>query len=478
MKKDKWICIIAMFCACLYCVGLIVTACGQTPPTQDNSDDIEASPSTGMTMGYEERFFDTTTVHTLDIQINKNAWQDLKENALQKTYHDCTLVVDGEAFQLVGVRTKGNSTLLQSVIREWDRHSLVFNFGKFNKSQRYYGLDKISLYNNACDASYLKDMICYNLMRQMGVSTPLCSYTAVYLNGEYLGLYVAMEGVDTSFAVRNFGYNYGQLYKPEQFDVAAILNGEMADRVSLDITQLLAEDGKVEINQLLNIPTETVALQYQGDKLSTYREIWDNAVFKIGKNDKKRLVAALKNINERTNLEKSVDMDELARYFAVNAFVLNTDDYSTNMAHNYYLYEKDGMLRMLPWDYDQTMGTVGSVGDAGDLTAFMNLPIDTPVNGVILDERPMLACLINDEKGLNLYHQALNTLMNDYVTSGYLSDFIERNVQMITPYVEKDPTGPGMEKFQTAVQSVKDFCDLRSQSIQGQLSGSIPATAE
>ena len=45
----------------------------------------------------------------------------------------------------------------------------------------------------------------------------------------------AMEGVDTSFAVRNFGYDYGQFYKPE--------------------------DGTVDILKLLNISTETVALQ-------------------------------------------------------------------------------------------------------------------------------------------------------------------------------------------------------------------------
>lgn len=85
-------------------------------------------------------------------------------------------------------------------------------------------------------------------MRQMGVPTPLCSYTAVSLNGEYVGLYVAMEGVEVSFAVRNFGYDYGLLYKPEQFDVAGILNGEYTDTVTIDSSQLLSENGMVQIN--------------------------------------------------------------------------------------------------------------------------------------------------------------------------------------------------------------------------------------
>lgn len=54
------------------------------------------------------------------------------------------------------VRTKGNTTLIQSIIRGWDRYSLVLNFGKFNKSQRYYGLDEVALNNNICDSSFLR----------------------------------------------------------------------------------------------------------------------------------------------------------------------------------------------------------------------------------------------------------------------------------------------------------------------------------
>ena len=37
----------------------------------------------------------------------------------------------------------------------------------------------------------------------------------VYHNGEYFGCYLALEGVDKSFAKRNYGKDYGKLYKPE-----------------------------------------------------------------------------------------------------------------------------------------------------------------------------------------------------------------------------------------------------------------------
>jgi hypothetical protein len=43
----------------------------------------------------------------------------------------------------VGVRTKGNSTLLFNAAKGWDRFSLVLEFDAFQESQRYYGPDSV-----------------------------------------------------------------------------------------------------------------------------------------------------------------------------------------------------------------------------------------------------------------------------------------------------------------------------------------------
>lgn len=473
-QKQSIVCLIAMLLAVIYCFGIIAAACSTVKGKKATQ-----KKDTGISMEYETTLFDPSRVHTIDIQIKENDWQTLKENALSKEYYDCTLVIDEETYNHVGVRTKGNSTLIQSMVRDWDRYSLIFDFGAFNLSQRYYGLDKISLYNNACDSSYLKNMISYDMMRQMGVPTPLCSYAAIYLNGEYVGLYIAMESIDESFAVRNFGYDYGQIYKPEQFDVAAILNGTTNSDVRINISSLASDTGSIEIAELLEIPVDAVALKYMGESFDSYTEIWDNAVFNIGKNDKKRLIQSIKNINYGDNLSETVNMEELARYFAVHNFVMNTDGYTTEMAHNYYLYEKNGKLQMIPWDYDQALGTVGAVGDAGDITEFINLAIDTPVLHTTMEERPILNCLLQDETGKKLYHESLQDLLDTYIYSGYLEEYILTYVEMITPYVKTDPTSDvSMEKFTLAIESVYDFCTLRSQSIQKQLDGVIPSTTQ
>lgn len=472
LKAETLACIVAMLLVVAYSVGLIVSAAG-TGASTDSGDKNAGKYS----FEYENKLFDTSKVHTIDIKIKVSDWQNLKDTAIEKNYYSCDVIIDGETMNKVGVRTKGNSTLVQSIAQGWDRQSLVINFGKFNKSQRYYGLDKLSLYNNACDSSFMKNMICLEMMRSQGIATPLCSFTAVYLNGKYVGLYTAFESVDESFSYRNFGGKHGNLYKPEQYDVSALLTGEKTN-VSINLGALTDNSDSIEISDFLRVSDKTVGLNYQGDNLALYDEIWNNSVFKASKSDKKRLVNALKNISEG-NAKDYADIEELAKYFAVNAFVLNTDDYLTNMAHNYYLYEKDGVLSMLPWDYDQTMGTVGAVGSSGEITEFINTPIDEPLTNTTLSERPMLAAVLNDTYGKSVYYDTLGDILGNWIYNGKLDKYMTSLENLIRPYVETDPNMKDRtDVFKSAVASVREFCSLRAESIKGQFDESISKTIE
>ena len=126
-------------------------------------------------------------------------------------------------------------------------------------------------------------------------------------------------------------------------------------------------------------------------------------------------------------------MDALLRYFVVHNFVDNYDSYTGTMLHNYYLYEEDGKLTMLPWDYNLAFGAFGGMGgenDKGnrlsqndnaaqntktnqsqekvaatkvqkgqmiregvDATSMVNMAIDTPLSGAEEEDRPMRSLL-------------------------------------------------------------------------------------
>lgn len=468
MKISK-VSIAAITLAVCYCLCLIWRSCIQPPE--------EALQRQAPELGYAQTLFDSTQVHIIDIQVSRADWEALKKNALSKECIDSTITIDGEAMHHVGVRTKGNSTLLLNAAKGWDRFSLVLEFDAFQESQRYHGLDCLSLYNNMFDASCMKTWLCYEMMRSMGVSTPLCSFAAVHLNGEFIGLYTASETFSESFALRNFGFGYGNLYKPEQFDIAAIMTGQLQN-TKLNLEAFSGGgSGGFTIDSVLTIPNDAVRLAYLGESLYAYEDIWRNSTFSIGVSDKERLVNALRRIAEHDAPQEIVDLDALARYFAVNTFVLNTDCYTTGMAHNYGLYEKDGILTMLPWDYDVALGNIGSEFGITDPSIFINQPIDTPVFSTTVEERPMLSVLLESEEGRGLYHRYLDQLVTMWIDSGKLDAEVDRLAEMIRPWVEREAiTVFSLDEHLQAVDSIKKFTGYRAESIRLQLDGTIPST--
>jgi spore coat protein CotH len=50
---------------------------------------------------------------------------------------------------------------------------------------------------------------------------------------------------------------------------------------------------------------------------------------------------------------------------AVSTAWSNLDSYQGSLAHNYYLYEQDGVFSLLPWDYNESFAFL--VWDAGQI---------------------------------------------------------------------------------------------------------------
>ena len=222
--------------------------------------------------------------------------------------------------------------------------------------------------------------------------------------------------------------------------------------------------------------SDDTALLYIDDAYSSYQNIFDNAKTDITDEDRDRLIASLKRLNAGEDIEEVVDVDQVIRYFVVHNFVCNFDSYTGSMIHNYYLYEEDGRLSMIPWDYNLAFG---GFQDQDDATTLVNYPIDDPVSGGTVESRPMLAWIFAVETYTELYHQYFAEFIAEYFDSGYFAEMLDQVETLIAPYVEKDPTKfCTYEEFQTGVDTLREFCLLRAESVSGQLEGTIPATSE
>lgn len=437
--------------------------------------------------GYETRLFDASAVHAIDIVMDD--WDSFIDTCTNEEYALCSVVIDNETYKNVAIRAKGNTSLTQVDSYGNDRYSFKIEFDHYDSTKSYYGLDKLSLNNIIQDNTYMKDFLTYQMMQKFGVDAPLCSYVNITVNGEDWGLYLAVESIEEAFLERNYGSDYGELYKPDsmsmgggrgngdKFDMAKV--EEMPQTPNGERTTDSDFQGKEMPNRGAaggGMGSDDVKLIYSGDEYDNYTNIFDNAKTDITNVDKDRLIASLKQLNSNENIDKVVNLDEVIRYFVVHNFVCNFDSYTGSMIHNYYLYEKDGQLSMIPWDYNLAFGGFEDVKDA---TSLVNYPIDSPVSGGTVDSRPMLAWIFNNEEYTELYHKYFDEFIQTYFDSGYYSETIDSTREMIAPFVESDATKfCAYEEFQTGVDILKEFCLLRAESVSGQLDGTIASGSD
>ncbi len=393
---------------------------------------------------YQNRLFDQSRVHTIDIFVpDKTAFLATVQ---EESYQSCTVVVDGEIFRNTGIRIKGNNSRRLTAQYGLERYSFKLEFDHYT-FDTYYGLDKFSLDASFQDNSYMKTWLTFDMMKYMGVPTPLCSYTWVRINGEDWGLYLAVEEPEEAFAKRVYGADYGKLYKP-------------------DYKSLKAENADV-------------ALRYTDDDFASYDNIFRKAKFPVTDADKKRLIAALKQLSTGQNLESAVDVDEVLRYFTVQVFVINLDSYLGKTGHNYFLYEEEGRIQILPWDYNLAFATysLGMPDPVNDAELYINYPINTPGTGEVMLKRPLYHQLMKNGEYFRRYHAYFDALIAGYFESGLFAEKVAQTEAMIAPYVEKDPTAfCSYEDHKLAVRTIENFCLLRAESVRGQLKGRIPAT--
>lgn len=493
--------LVAVLTAAAVCLSLLAAATGDFL--------VEALGGKGVTMEYESVLFDTDKVLDINIRIDEDDWQTMLDNAINEEYVSCDVEIGGKTFTNVGIRPKGN-TSLSSIVSDpdSDRYSFKLEFDKYVEGQTCFGLDKLVLNNNYVDATNMKEAIVYDMYRFLGADASLYNYAKLSVNGEYFGIYLALEAVEESFMLRNYGAANGALYKPEGIEMGGGKGGDDGNRGGNlpdfgdmpDIGQMpdfgdgagdaapgFGGNGDVGVLEAADTNEKTdfgnfgnfgsfgsmggsggADLNYTDDDLDSYETIWEGEVTDTGKQDHKRVVAALKAVSEGTDLETYFDVDNILRYMAVHTFVVNADSLSGNMAHNYYLYESGGKLNILPWDYNLSFGGM----NGGDASSVVNDAIDTPFSGT-----QFFDTLLENEEYLEQYHAYLDRLVEEYVFGGGFDAAYTRIRAQIDTSVETDPNALyTYAEYSTAAEMLHETVRLRAESVRGQLDGSIPST--
>ncbi len=458
---------------------------------------------------YEAELFDTSEPITVDILMDADVWQAFLDNASEKEWTSCDVVINGTRFDNVGIRTKGDSSL-DSVAydKNSDRYSFKLKFDKYVDGQTAWGLDKLNLNNNYGDASNMKEAMIYDMFASLGADASLYNYAAIYVNGEYWGVYLALEPVDDAFLARNYGSEKGKLYKPGEDEIDDFEDYDETDEAKWELMEMLSmldpdTELDAELTELLTSTlgenwSETITademgsdeawddmywdmggadLNYIDDNLENYWSIWNCEVTKTNNEDHSRVVAALKNISSGKSLEQYLNMDNVLKYMAVHNFSVNYDSLTGDGPHNYYLYESGGKLNLIPWDYNLCFGSYVVAWDADPTsTEYASSVINTPIDDTWA-QTSFFDAILQNEAYLAKYHEYYQQFVDEYVLGGGFRDFYERTRAVIDELVKTDPNAfYSYEAYDDAAKMLAQAVRLRGESVKGQLDGTIPST--
>lgn len=412
-----------------------------------------------------DRFFGTTRVVRLGLTIAPEAFGllspagfpgasraaadgDVHRNTfgVELPWTTGTLVVDDTTFDDVGVRAKGNYTLMASA--RSPEKSLKIDLDRHVKRQALDGLAMLNYHCGVSDRSGAREALSYAAFRAAGVPAPRTCFAELSFTvpgrfeGEFVGVGTVVEQIDKRFLARAFGSGSGMLLKPEG------LRGGPA---------------------------------FLGDRWAPYAERY-RPEKEPPERERRRLVEFARLVSEgdgaafAERIGDHLDVDAFLRFIAASALLSNLDSYLA-YGHNYCLYLVPATDRFvfIPWDLDLSLAAWPAAGTPEQL---VRLSIDHPHAG---DDRLLDRLLAIPERRAR-YRQLVEELFATLFESGLLDrelDGIEAALReplaleslAVIDRGEGRGQGPfGSGRFGDSLPP-RDFIAKRAASVRAQLDG-------
>lgn len=384
-------------------------------------------------------------IHEVRITFPINNWYDslvhyyaLSQQFDSNVYYMATSVeVDGQLFDSVGCKFKGNS----SYNNPSQKKSWKLDFEKFKSNNEIDGLDQLNLNNGFKDPSMLREKLCMDFMQHYGIAAPRCNYANVYVNNQLWGFFTLVEEVDKTFLKTHFGNKSGNLFK-----------GDPAGNLTWKGTQQ--------------------NLYYNNYELKTNEDV----------NDWSDLLWLIDNINNsspvalRDSLNRCFNTAEYVKQWGTTILFSNLDSY-TGSGHNYYLYHNEltEKFEWIAWDVNEAFGVFLHGNQTSQMTS---LPLNYNATNSI---RPLHNKMINVPEYWDSYRNFLCNALNDYFNPAYMNPIIDSLYNRIRQSYYNDPRklfssqqfDGNISSTQANILGIKPFVQERYNSLTQQLAGFV-----
>ncbi len=270
------------------------------------------------------------------LEADKAKNKMLPMNQRDFAYVPCKVSFQGETYENVGIRYKGNSSFNISS----NKLSFKLDFDEYVSTQHIHGIQKMNFNNGFKDPSLLRECLSLEMFRNAGAWAPRCTYSKIYYDTgdgagpKYWGIFTNVEQVDKRFLRDRFGdaHSDGNLYKPDgPGDSLASFNQTTFEKK----TNETAADWS-DVQNLITLLTS----------LSDAKAVEDT-------------------------LGPMINVDSILRFMALNTILTSWDSYA-GTGHNYYLYNnpknkattgKD-YWEYIVWDSNEAFGNFVPMGSS------------------------------------------------------------------------------------------------------------------
>ncbi|NLR90128.1 CotH kinase family protein [Flammeovirga agarivorans] len=344
------------------------------------------------TVGHECSFFHPDEVSRIDITLDSAELQQL-------------LAVGNEEKQL---RFFGSMTFESKTIKDTissicvglsgkdTRYSLKKSFEIAFGKKSICHLQGLKLESNSGDPTLSRSKLMYQLMSNEGIPAPRSAHTLLFINGEYHGVYLMSELIDSSFLTHHFKSNEGILYM---------------GNYGADLTN--------DPNSYLDEKTYPLC---QGKDF--HREHLQSFLDSINLLHHKELIHYV---------ETHFEVEQFVKALAIEILCGHWDGYAFNK-DNFFLYfdDKTGKWSYIPYQFDHTFG-INLISDQYDWASR-----DINQWGEPYEARVLVNKILDQPKYRNLFNRFIEEFVLRTFNISTLSPYLNKQREMLLPFVEND----------------------------------------
>lgn len=354
-----------------------------------------------------------------------------------------TIAFEGQTWTDVGVRYKGNSSLMSSWNAASGKLPFKLDFDQFEadhpaiKNQRFYGFKQLSLSNNWNDPSLMRETVTYDLLENAGLVAANTAFYEVSIDHgagvESLGIYTMIEVIDDTVVQRAFEDDSGNIYEADGQGASLAAGTREQIEASFQKENNQDEADWSDIEKLYDV--------LHSDQRNADPAAW------------------------RASLEAVFDVDSFLKWLGLSAVLQHWDTYG-GMTHNFYLYHdpQSGKLTWISWDHNLVLGASAgpggrNAGQDGGGRGFGRFGSTSLDKKDVEDDWPLIRFLLDDPVYYARYVGFMKTTTGDVFKAEALATKYQQLSRLLAPYAAKDG---GAEAFATAVQELTTKTGERS----------------